>query len=101
MLRAKTRAKLAQTKQTKRTKAPKAVAPVPTDDRAGWAPKRVRFMLRTCLADMRSPAREAEGFRWPESGLVEAKDWKPMKQCGGGLHGYLWGEGDAQSIVWD
>lgn len=35
------------------------------------------------------------GFQWPESGYVEAPDWNPEPECGGGLHGFLNGEGDA------
>jgi hypothetical protein len=34
-------------------------------------------------------------FQWPETGHVEAPDWKPTESCGNGLHGWLWGEGDA------
>src|SRR6185437_14939033 len=30
----------------------------------------------------------------PISGPVECMDWNPAAQCGGGLHGLLWGEGD-------
>ena len=48
------------------------------------------LVLRTCAADMTS----YEGFRWPESGPVEAKDWNAKPECGHGLHGLLWGEGD-------
>jgi hypothetical protein len=33
------------------------------------------------------------GFRWPESGPVEAPDWDPAPVCGGGLHGWAWGVG--------
>ena len=35
------------------------------------------------------------GFQWPESGAVFAPDWKPTEKCGNGLHGWLWGAGDA------
>ena len=34
-------------------------------------------------------------FQWPKSGIVSAPDWKPTKECGNGLHGWLWGAGDA------
>ena len=34
-------------------------------------------------------------FQWPESGPVEAPDWDPKPSCGGGLHGWLCGEGHA------
>jgi hypothetical protein len=52
------------------------------------------LMLRTCEPDMTS----YDGFRWPESGEVEAPDWSPVAECGRGLHGLLWGEGDAQLL---
>ncbi|NDD39512.1 MAG: hypothetical protein EB082_14090, partial [Verrucomicrobia bacterium] len=48
------------------------------------------LILRTCNADMTSRG----GFKWPESGPVEAPDWKPTQECGNGLHGWLWGCGD-------
>ena len=35
------------------------------------------------------------GFRWPGSGPVEAPDWNDRAECGGGLHGLLWGCGYA------
>ena len=34
------------------------------------------------------------GFKWPESGYVEAPDWRPTKECGNGLHGQLDGKGN-------
>jgi hypothetical protein len=37
-----------------------------------------------------------DGFQWPESGHVSAPDWVPDTFCGRGLHGFLWGEGDAK-----
>ena len=54
------------------------------------------LILRTCKADMTAH----EGFRWPESGPVEAPDWDPTPECGHGLHGLLWGCGDASSITY-
>src|SRR5581483_7865876 len=48
------------------------------------------LVLRSCKADMTS----YDGFKWPESGFVEAPDWKPTKQCGNGLHGWQWAVGD-------
>lgn len=33
-------------------------------------------------------------FQYPEAGIVEAPDWDGKNDCGGGLHGFLWGEGD-------
>ena len=60
------------------------------------------LVLRTCQADGTS----SQGFKWPESGTVKAYDWKPTKECGNGLHGWLWGHGDwglkvkGDSIKW-
>ena len=60
------------------------------------------LVLRTCAADGSS----SYGFKWPESGPVEATDWKPTEECGNGLHGWLWGHGDwslkakAEKIKW-
>ena len=50
--------------------------------------------LRTCDAARRGHG----GFQWPESGLVEAPDWSPEPRCGEGLHGLLWGEGEASHL---
>ena len=55
------------------------------------------LVLRTCAADMSS----RNGFIWPESGPVECPDWSPEPVCGHGLHGALWGEGNAQLLSWD
>jgi len=41
------------------------------------------------------------GFKWPESGPISAPDWKPTKECGNGLHGFMWGEGDGALASWD
>ncbi|WP_287496880.1 hypothetical protein [Pandoraea sp. CB10b_02] len=38
------------------------------------------------------------GFQWPESGLVECPDWNPRAECGNGLHGILWPEGNWSDI---
>jgi hypothetical protein len=48
------------------------------------------LVLRTCNADMTA----RDGFKWPMSGPVEAPDWNGKPECGGGLHGLLWGDGD-------
>ena len=47
--------------------------------------------------------RTTRDFLWPESGSVECSDWKPTAECGNGLHGWLWGEGDlsASGGVWE
>lgn len=49
------------------------------------------LVLRACRDDLSS----SHGFTWPKSGPVAAHDWMPTKECGNGLHGWLWGEGDA------
>ena len=48
------------------------------------------LVLRTCNPYMTSH----NGFVWPRTGDVEAPDWDPKPECGNGLHGLLWGEGD-------
>jgi hypothetical protein len=47
------------------------------------------LVMRCCRGDMTS----RNGFLWPESGAVSAPDWKDNKECGSGLHGWLWGAG--------
>ena len=54
------------------------------------------YILRTCNADMSS----RNGFIWPREGIAECPAWKPTKQCGNGLHGALWGEGDGALLDW-
>ena len=54
------------------------------------------LVLRTCAADMSAYG----GFVWPESGPVECPDWDPAPECGNGLHGALWGEGDGNLLDW-
>jgi len=53
--------------------------------------KYTAYMLRTCNRDMTSH----EGFNWKRRGYVEAPDWSDKVECGSGLHGLLWGCGDA------
>ena len=48
------------------------------------------LVLRTSNANGTS----RNGFQWPTSGPVECSDWNPAPQCGGGLHGLMWGDGD-------
>lgn len=67
---------------------------------AGLTPDHV-LVLRTCTADMLSPSPDANRFRWPASGPVEAPDWSPAPRCGRGLHGLLWGEGDGMQLTWE
>ena len=55
------------------------------------------YILRTCNADMSS----RNGVIWPREGVVECPDWKPTTECGNGLHGALWGEGDGALLSWE
>lgn len=54
------------------------------------------LVIRTCGPDMTSYG----GFRWPQSGPVEAPDWEPDPIVGCGLHGLLWGTGDGDLLNW-
>ncbi len=55
------------------------------------------LVLRTCDKNLRSYS----NFQWPESGPVEAPDWSPVAECGQGLHGFAWGEGDGSLARWE
>jgi len=49
------------------------------------------LVLRCCNADMSSK----NGFVWPGvGGIATARDWKDDGECGSGLHGWLYGQGD-------
>jgi len=49
-----------------------------------------------CLKSVKSNMEAAHnGFIWPKSGVCKAPDWKPTKECGNGLHAFLWGAGDS------
>ncbi len=48
------------------------------------------LVLRKCFEDGASYNGK---FQYPDSGLVEAPDWNGKPECGGGLHGLLWGGG--------
>jgi len=63
----------------------------------GTTTKKKTYVLRTCDADMRSYG----GFRWPESGPVEAPDWSPESSCGDGLHGLRMGQGAGALLSWE
>jgi hypothetical protein len=72
------------------------------------------LVLRTCPANMIATGtfRDANGatqtysLQWPRSGPVECPDWDPKPECGHGLHGLAWGNGDwsllssATDAVW-
>ncbi len=52
------------------------------------------YVLRNCRSDMSS----YDGFVWPTSGHVSCPDWEENQSCGNGLHGFLWGTGDASLL---
>jgi hypothetical protein len=54
------------------------------------------LVLRTCNDDLTSYGQ----FKWPEKGQVKALDWDPTPECGHGLHGLLWGEGNGYLLNW-
>jgi len=72
----------------KKTKTPAAKSAPVTEEHV--------LVLRTCDGDMRSYNR----FLWPENGPVAAPHWDPAPECGNGLHGLLWGEGDGSLLNW-
>lgn len=51
------------------------------------------LVLRTCFADLTSHG----GFQWPNEvgAVVTAPDWRDDGECGNGLHGWLFGQGDS------
>ena len=53
------------------------------------------LVLRACDASLRSH----EGFQWPDQIGTEviAPDWSAEASCGNGLHGWLYGAGDASA----
>jgi hypothetical protein len=55
------------------------------------------LVLRTVKPDMSAYG----GFMYPTSGRVWAEDWDETPLCGGGLHGWLWGEGDDSLAIGD
>ena len=55
------------------------------------------LVLRICNSDLTS----RNGFQWKPSGVVKAPDWDPKPECGNGLHGALWGQGDGSLFNWD
>jgi hypothetical protein len=40
-------------------------------------------------------------FQWPLKGKVKCPDFEPTAECGHGLHGLLWGQGDSCLLNWD
>ena len=55
------------------------------------------LVLRKCNKDLKSFG----GFQYPSSGHVSAPDWNPKPECGSGLHGFLYGEGDGSLANYD
>jgi hypothetical protein len=55
------------------------------------------LVLRQCNKDLKSYG----GFQHPSSGHVSAPDWNPKPECGSGLHGFLYGEGDGSLANYD
>ena len=55
------------------------------------------LVLRTVKPDMSAYG----GFVYPTSGKVSAPDWDENPECGNGLHGWLWGEGDDSLAIGD
>ncbi|MGX0622379.1 hypothetical protein ACUXAV_005100 [Cupriavidus metallidurans] len=53
------------------------------------------LVLRVCAPDMTS----RNGFKWPGVGeSVSAPDWKANSECGEGLHGWLYGQGEHDCV---
>ena len=53
------------------------------------------LVLRVCAPDMTSRG----GFKWPGVGeTVSAPDWEANSECGAGLHGWLYGQGDHSCV---
>ena len=59
-----------------------------------YNPKTESLVLRACRADLTS----RDGFSWKNK-HVKAPDWSSAPKCGGGLHGWLNGQGDPG--VWE
>ena len=55
------------------------------------------LVLKAVSSDMKSYG----GFQWPGvGGVAVADDWDASPTCGGGLHGWLNGVGDASCQSW-
>jgi len=48
-----------------------------------------------CLKSLPANLKAYGQFQWPEIGHVKAPDWRPIQDCGNGLHAFLWGAGDS------
>ena len=93
-------------------KAPAAPTPMPPPEVTAVPPEpAVSLVLRNVAADMVSRGVDKNNnprpdFTWPALGPVECPDWDPEPECGHGLHGLLWGDGDwsllskAEDALW-
>jgi len=68
---------------------------IPTRIRRGYT-----LMLRTCTGEDDGRLTAHGGFFWPALGPVECPDWKPVAECGNGLHGFLRGCGNHNLANW-
>ena len=68
---------------------------IPTRIRRGYT-----LMLRTCTREDDGRLTAHGGFVWPALGPVECPDWKPVAECGNGLHGFLRGCGHHKLANW-
>lgn len=60
-----------------------------------------KVLVTRCCRSNRASSHDPS-FIWPESGPVALRrpeDWDPTPQCGGGLHGWLWGKGDSRCWI--
>jgi hypothetical protein len=78
--------------QTTRRRTKRAPAPPPTPSDGEKV-----LVLRTCKANLTAYG----GFKWPAEGPVAAPDWSPVAECGNGLHGLLFGEGNGGLVSWE
>jgi len=74
---------------------PETTLKIPTRLRRGYT-----LMLRTCTRNDDGRLTAHGGFTWPALGPVECPDWKPIAECGNGLHGFLRGCGDHNFADW-
>jgi hypothetical protein len=67
-----------------------------------WTSGDDEVLIVKCVA---KDGRSYGDFQWPLKigAVVEAPDWNPEPECGGGLHGWPWGLaiGDGKSPIWD
>lgn len=69
---------------------------------ATWTPQPGKALaIRTCTPREDGTLTGWGNFVWPSEpgSIVVAPDWSPEPQCGGGLHGLLWGAGDLAYLL--